>query len=203
MYHSRRIYGAGGFMKKTIKSLDNLKDSRILYDKEPPIFGYLLIWILGAFLCAALVWSIHTPKMYTIQAQGVVTNEDANYVMCTYTGEIDVCNMEEGALVEQGDQRAALIWKAMIYQVVKNIGAMSTTLKGEVDGIILTGGLCRFDDVIEMIRDDCDWIAPVSVYPGECEHEAMAAGALRVLRGEEKLKKYPGRPVWTGFGWDK
>ncbi len=107
------------------------------------------------------------------------------------------------ALVEQGDQRAALIWKAMIYQVVKNIGAMSTTLKGEVDGIILTGGLCRFDDVIEMIRDDCEWIAPVSVYPGECEHEAMAAGALRVLRGEEKLKKYPGRPVWTGFGWDK
>ena len=90
-------------MKKTVKSLDSLKDSRILYDKQPPAFGYLLVLIVGIFLCLALIWSVRTPKMYTIQAQGVVTNEDANYVMCTYTGEIDACYMEEGALVEQGD----------------------------------------------------------------------------------------------------
>ena len=90
-------------MKKTVKSLDSLKDSRILYDKQPPAFGYLLVLIVGIFLCLALIWSVRTPKMYTIQAQGVVTNEDANYVMCSYTGEIDVCNLQEGALVEQGD----------------------------------------------------------------------------------------------------
>lgn len=90
-------------MKKTIKSLDSLKDSRIMFDKKPPAFGYLLILIVGVFLCLALVWSIRTPKMYTIQAQGVVTNETANYVMCTYTGEIDTCNLTEGILVEQGD----------------------------------------------------------------------------------------------------
>ena len=90
-------------MKKTVKSLDSLKDSQILYDKQPPAFGYILILIVGVFLCLALIWSIRTPKMYTIQAQGVVTNEDANYVMCTYTGEIDACYMEEGVQVEQGD----------------------------------------------------------------------------------------------------
>ena len=90
-------------MKKTIKSLDSLKDSRIMFDKKPPAFGYLLILIVGVFLCLALVWSIRTPKLYTIQAQGAVTNEAANYVMCTYTGEIDTCNLTEGILVEQGD----------------------------------------------------------------------------------------------------
>lgn len=90
-------------MKKTVKSLDKLKDSRILYEKQPPVFGYLLILIVGIFLCLALIWSVRTPKMYTIQAQGVVTNENANYVMSTYTGEIDTCYMEEGMLVEQGD----------------------------------------------------------------------------------------------------
>lgn len=89
-------------MKKTIKFLDSLKDSRILFDKQPPAFGYLLITIVAVFMCLALVWSIYTPKVYTIQAKGVVTNVDANYVMCTYTGEIDTCYMEEGALVEQG-----------------------------------------------------------------------------------------------------
>lgn len=90
-------------MKKQIKSLDSLKDSRILYDKNPPTFGYLLILIVGIFWGLTLVWSVYTPKIYTIQSQGVVTNEDANYVMCSYTGKIDTCYMEEGALVEQGD----------------------------------------------------------------------------------------------------
>lgn len=90
-------------MKRIVKSLDSLKDSRLLYDKQPPAFGYLLIIIVGVFLGLGIVWSVRTPKMYTIQAQGIVTNEEANYVMCTYTGEIDTCYMEEGALVEQGD----------------------------------------------------------------------------------------------------
>lgn len=90
-------------MKKTVKSLDSLKDSRILYDKPNPYFGYLIILIVGVFLCFAFVWSIRTPKIYTIQAKGIVTNYDANYVMCTYTGEIDKCHMQEGTLVEQGD----------------------------------------------------------------------------------------------------
>lgn len=90
-------------MRKTMKSLDSIKDSRILFDKEPPAFGYFLILIVCVFLCIAVIWSIRTPKVYTIQAQGLVTNEDSNYVMCTYTGEIDNCYMEEGVLVEQGE----------------------------------------------------------------------------------------------------
>ncbi len=102
-------------------------------------------------------------------------------------------------MVEEGDPKAVRVWNAMIYQIIKWIGAMSTVLKGEVDSILLTGGLLRFPDVAEQIRESCEWIAPVSVYVGELEQEAMAEGALRVLRGEEEAKKYPGRPVWTGF----
>lgn len=90
-------------MKKTVKTLNSLKDSRILFDKQPPAFGYLFILIVGVFLCSALIWSIFTSKVYTIQSSGIVTSKDANYVMCTYTGEIDECYMEEGTLVEKGD----------------------------------------------------------------------------------------------------
>ena len=64
---------------------------------------------------------------------------------------------------------------------------------------LLTGGLVRFQDVVDQIKESCEWIAPVSVYPGEFEQEAMAAGALRVLRGEEKPRIYSGKPVWLGF----
>ena len=65
--------------------------------------------------------------------------------------------------------------------------------------IVLTGGLLRFPEVEEQIRESCGWIAPVTSYPGELEQEAMAAGALRVLRGEEEARTYPGKPVWSGF----
>ena len=102
-------------------------------------------------------------------------------------------------LVEQGDPRAVRVWQAMIYQIGKAIGEMAAVLCGEVDGIVLTGGLLRFDDVLEGIRRRCGFIAPVTAYPGEFEQEAMAAGALRVLTGEEEARVYPGHPVWTGF----
>ena len=103
------------------------------------------------------------------------------------------------AMVEQGDPRAVRVWQAMIYQVCKSIGAMAAVLEGDVDGIVLTGGLLRFDDVLADIRRRCGFIAPVTAYPGEFEQEAMAAGAMRVLTGEEPALTYPGRPVWSGF----
>ena len=102
-------------------------------------------------------------------------------------------------MVDEKDPKAVLVWNTMIYQICKMIGEMSTVLCGKVDGIILTGGLMRFEDVIEGIKERCGWIAPVSVYPGEMEQEALAHPVLRALRGEEKILHYAGRPVWNGF----
>ena len=99
--------------------------------------------------------------------------------------------------VMNGDKKAALVWNAMIYQIAKYIGAMSCVLSGKVDAILLTGGLLRFDDLVQSLRDRCEWIAPIHTYLGEYEQDAMAAGAVRILRGEEEPKTYPGRPVWT------
>ena len=104
-------------------------------------------------------------------------------------------------MVDAGDQKAILIWNAMIYQVCKEIGAMSAVLCGKVDGILLTGGLVRFGDIVEGIRNRCGWIAPITVYPGEMEQEELAGGALRVLRGEEEAHPYTGKPVWDGFSF--
>ena len=76
---------------------------------------------------------------------------------------------------------------------------MATVLEGKVDGILLTGGLLRFDDMIQFIHEHCSWIAPIYSYPGEFEQEAMAYGALDVLNGKRKLSVYTGKPVWSGF----
>lgn len=92
--------------------------------------------------------------------------------------------------IEEGDKKAALIQEALAYQVAKEIASMSAVLKGQVNAIILTGGLAYNQKLTDMIKEAVSFIAPVHVYPGEDEMEALAAGALRVLRGEEEAKIY-------------
>ena len=106
------------------------------------------------------------------------------------------------ALVEAGDKKARTIWNAMVYQLCKSIGAMAAVLEGNVDGIQLTGGLMRYGDILEGVKTRCGWIAPIAVYPGECEQEAMANAVLEVLRGEKAPHTYTGKPVFQGFDWE-
>ena len=107
--------------------------------------------------------------------------------------------LEVKKMIEAGDQYAALVYDALLYQVGGWIGHMAAVLEGDVDGIILTGGLMNDNYAADYITKMTSWIAPVSVYPGELEGEALAAAALRVLRGEEELLEYTGIPVWDGF----
>ncbi|MBQ7093308.1 MAG: butyrate kinase, partial [Clostridia bacterium] len=86
-------------------------------------------------------------------------------------------------MVEENDPLAVLVWNTMIYQCCKQIGAMSVVLEGKVDGIILTGGLVRYNDIVEGVKQRCGWIAPITVYPGEMEQHAMAYYVLKVLHG--------------------
>ena len=124
--------------------------------------------------------------------------------LCTRTGgfvsHLGTADAKEvTARAKAGDKAAKRVWDAMIYQIIKYIGAMSTVLKGKVDGILLGGGMVHSEDLVKQITDACSWIATVYAYPGEFELEAMAAGAARVLSGEEEAKEYTGVPRWNGF----
>jgi butyrate kinase len=100
---------------------------------------------------------------------------------------------------DTGDKTAKRVWDTMLYQIVKYIGSMAAALHGEVDAILLGGGMVHSMDLVKQIKEGCEWIAPVYAYPGEFEMEAMAAGAIRVLNGTEALKEYTGTPLWDGF----
>ncbi|HWQ30995.1 MAG TPA: butyrate kinase, partial [Negativicutes bacterium] len=93
-------------------------------------------------------------------------------------------------MIEEGDKNADLVFDAMAYQIAKEIGAMSSVLKGEIDAIVLTGGLAYSELLVERIKRRVEFIAPVKVYPGEDEMQALAEGALRILKGEETAKIY-------------
>jgi butyrate kinase len=93
-------------------------------------------------------------------------------------------------MAEAGDARAALLVDALAYQVAKSVGALAAVLEGQVDAVILTGGLAHLPQVVEPVRTRVAFVAPVVVHPGEDELGALAAGALRVLGGEEPARRY-------------
>jgi butyrate kinase len=92
--------------------------------------------------------------------------------------------------IEGGDKCAAEVFEAMAYQIAKEIGAMSTVLRGGVNAIVLTGGLSRSHRLVDWITERVQFIAPVLVLESEDEMKALAQGVLRVLSGEEKVKEY-------------
>lgn len=109
---------------------------------------------------------------------------------------------EVGEMVANGNEYAKLIYDAMIYQIGKTAGSMAAVLHGKVDGIIFTGGISHDKYVVAKLKEMVSFIAPIEVMAGEFEMQALAAGAVRVLSGEEEVKNYTGEPVWSGFNVD-
>lgn len=93
--------------------------------------------------------------------------------------------------IKGGDEYAKLIYEALAYQLAKEIGSGATVLKGDVDAIILTGGLAYDEMLTGWVIERVRFIAPIKMFPGEHEMEALAQGVMRVLNGVEQLKVYP------------
>ncbi|MDD3705603.1 MAG: butyrate kinase [Clostridiaceae bacterium] len=89
-------------------------------------------------------------------------------------------------MIAQGNKKAELIYKAMAYQVAKEIGAAAAVLRGEVDAIAITGGIAYDNQFINWIKAYVEFLGQIIIYPGEDEMLALAEGGLRVLREEEE-----------------
>ncbi len=105
-----------------------------------------------------------------------------------YLGTNDAREVEK--MIEEGDEKAKLIYEAMAYQVAKEIGGCAAVLKGDVDAIVLTGGIAYSKMITEWIKERTQFISQVIIYAGEDEMTALADGGLRVLNSLETPKKY-------------
>lgn len=108
--------------------------------------------------------------------------------MYGYTGTKDARKVEESA---RTDPAAAQVWRAMAYQVAKEICAMAAAFPEKPDAVVITGGLAKAGGFTGMIREYTGFLGRHLMYPGEDEMEALAAGAVRVLRGQETPRTYP------------
>ena len=137
--------------------------------------------------------SLPTGQLVKLCFSGKYTEADVKRMLSgrgglvAYTGSNDMRYLLSEA---KNDPKIAGVVDAFHYQIAKEIGSMAVAMKGKVDQIILTGGIAYGKDTVDAITAMVDWIAPVTTYPGEDELLALAQGALRVLRGEEKAQDY-------------
>ena len=139
----------------------------------------------GTLPAGALVSLCFEGKYTLDEVKRMITGEGG------YMAYLNTNNAYEVELMAQdGDKNARQIQDAMSYQIGKEIGAMATVLKGDVDAIILTGGISHNPMVVEYIKSMVLFIAPVVIYPGEDELHALIWNGLLVLKGELKPKEY-------------
>jgi butyrate kinase len=108
--------------------------------------------------------------------------------LTSYLGTDDVPAIE--ARIAAGDKHAELVLRAMAYQIGKEVGAMFVAAGRQVDAIVFSGGIARSAFVMKHVREHVGHLAPVIIYKETLEMSAMAAGALRALRGEERIRHY-------------
>lgn len=108
--------------------------------------------------------------------------------LIAYLGTVDARQVEK--MIEEGNKEAAIVYEAMAYQISKSIAELSAVLKGNVDAIILTGGIAYSKMITDWIKERVSFIAPVEIFAGENELESLSLGALRVLNGEEEARIY-------------
>lgn len=116
-----------------------------------------------------------------------------------YLGTKDIRRVE--AMIDAGDPKAKLVWEAMVYQIAKAIGVMAAVLDFQPDSVILTGGMAQSERIVASLTARCEALAPIHVYPGSHENEALATGAARVLGGFETARSWPVTPDAEPLPW--
>jgi butyrate kinase len=135
------------------------------------------------------------PVMQLVQCcfSGKYTQKEIETLLFREGGLFSYLGTKDLAIVESriaaGDAKAEEVFDAMVYQIAKEIGAMAAVLSGAVDAVLITGGMAHSERLVNELRAAVEWIAPLIVYPGEDELQALAEGVLRVLRGEEEARE--------------
>lgn len=166
-------------MNKQIKTLSQMRDSRLLFEKQLPPFGYFFILLITVFLAGVMFWSVKAPKAYMIVAQGTVTSSESNYVMSGYSGEIGSCNMKEGQLVEEGEVLFTI--KSTDYDVQqKQLEESRETYESQVS---------QYERLVQSIKDDTNYF-DASIAEDDLYYSIYEAYKSQVAQNELNTDSY-------------
>ena len=123
-----------------------------------------------------------------ISAKDMLKKMKSQGGLVAYLGVNDSREVEK--MIAEGNEEAKLIYDAMALNVARKIGEEAATVAGDIEAIILTGGIAYSEYFTGEVRKNVEWIAPVTIYPGENEMQSLALGGLRVLRGQEEAHEF-------------
>ena len=157
------------------KMVDNVRDDELLFAPERS----------GGIAAEQLVKLCYSGKYDRGQMMKLVRGKSG---LLAHLGTSDAMEVERR--IAAGDEKARMVYDAMLYTAAKSIGALAAAADGRIDRIILTGGIAHSRYVTDYLTQKVGFIAPVEVMAGEFEMEALAAGASRVLAGQETPHRF-------------
>lgn len=157
------------------KMVDNVRDDELLFAPERS----------GGIAAEQLVKLCYSGKYDRGQMMKLVRGKSG---LLAHLGTSDAMEVERR--IAAGDEKARMVYDAMLYTAAKSIGALAAAADGRIDRIILTGGIAHSRYVTEYLTRKVGFIAPVEIMAGEFEMEALAAGAARVLAGQETAHRF-------------
>ena len=140
-------------MSSQVKTLSDLKDSRILFEKDLPAFGYMIIFVIMFLLIVLAVWMSTTPKIYIVKGSGVIYSTNKNYIMPSYSGAIKRINVQEGSYVDKGN-------------VLMTIASTDLDLqKEQIDGQIESykEQIAQYEKLLLCIRDNKNYFSSAEI----------------------------------------
>lgn len=139
----------------------------------------------GSLPLSAVLEIVYTSQRERSEVERILSKESG---LKGYLATADLQEVEQ--MIQDGDSQAQLIFQAMVYQIIKEIAAMASTLKFNLDGIILTGGMAHSSRLVNVLKDGLESLAPIHTEAGENELEALAQAAYRVISQEEEIQEY-------------
>ena len=132
--------------------------------------------------------------VYDLAFSGQYTREQLAKLNHGFGGLVSYLNTNDAEkvseMISNKEVFAKRVMKAMVYQIAKEIGSLYAVTRGNLDAIIITGGLAYNQDVLQPLLEYLDHLGEVVVYPGEDELEALAFNMYRLLNEEIKLSNY-------------
>ncbi len=157
---------------------------RIIDSTSPNQDGAFSITRSGVLPAMKLVSLCYSGKYTWEEIKALLANSAGIYA---HTGETNFILLEERA---KSDDKIRLLLEAMAYRIAFNICAHAAALCGDIDAVILTGGIAHSKYMVSQIQKRSGFLAPFLIFPGEFEMEGLASGAIRVLSGLEMAKYY-------------